>query len=69
MHQIKPNVVIPMHYRDDKAGFGFDVISTVDEFTECMDPVLTLKESSISTDQMPNAHVVVLVPRDKAHEN
>ncbi len=64
MHQIQPKVVIPMHYRDSRAGFGFDVISTVNVFTENMDSVIVLEESSISTDQMPKAQIVVLTPRD-----
>ena len=61
---IQPRLVIPMHFKDEKAGFGFDIISGVDVFTKCMDSVLTLGESSISTDQLPNAQVVVLTPRD-----
>ncbi len=64
VHQIQPKVVIPMHYRDSIAGFGFDVISTVNDFTENMDSVIALEESGISTDQLPKAQVVVLTPRD-----
>ena len=68
---IKPQLVIPMHYRDDAAGFGFAVISQVDEFTECMSSVLKSTVSKagsccIDTDQMPDAQVVVLTPRDVA---
>ena len=64
VHQIQPKTVIPMHFRDDKAGFGFDVISTVDDFAECMDSVTCVPESTISMDDMPDAQVVVLTPRD-----
>ena len=64
VHKVRPKLVIPMHYRDDEAGFGFDVIATVSEFTEYMDSVQTMEGSSISTDQMPNAQVAVLKPRD-----
>jgi hypothetical protein len=53
-----------MHYRDDKAGFGFDVISTVEDFAECMDSVSRLDQSSISMDDLPDAQVVILSPRD-----
>ena len=63
---LKPGLVIPMHYRDDAAGFGFAVISQVDDFTECMSSVLKTGSSSIDTDQMPDAQVVVLTPRDVA---
>lgn len=32
--ELKPRVVIPMHYRSDSYGFGFDVIGTVEQFLE-----------------------------------
>lgn len=64
VRRIRPGKVIPMHYRDDRAGFGFDVISQVDAFTECMDSVVTLRECSVSTDHFPEAQVIVLVPRE-----
>jgi L-ascorbate metabolism protein UlaG (beta-lactamase superfamily) len=64
VHRIQPKLVIPMHYRDDRAGFGFDVISEADDFTKCMDSVVTLGECSLSTDRLPDARVVVLQPRD-----
>jgi len=63
---IQPRTVIPMHYRDDRAGFGFDVISTVDDFALCMDSVTYLKQSFISTDDLPDAQAVILSPRDLA---
>ncbi|MCD8012305.1 MAG: MBL fold metallo-hydrolase [Lachnospiraceae bacterium] len=34
---LKPGIVIPMHYRSVKYSFGYDVIGTVDEFTEAME--------------------------------
>ena len=64
VHVLQPGTVIPMHFRDDRAGFGFDVISQVDEFSECMDSIVSLSENSVSTDHLPDAQVVVLVPRD-----
>lgn len=64
VHMIQPRLVIPMHYRDDKAGFGFDVISTVEEFAECMDSVTRLDQSYITLDDLPDAQVVILSPRD-----
>ena len=66
VHLIQPKTVIPIHYRDDKAGFGFDVISTVEDFAECMDSVTRLDKSSISMDDLPDAQVVILSPRDLA---
>lgn len=66
VHLIQPRIVIPMHYRDDKAGFGFDVISTVDDFAESMDSVTRPDQSFISMDDLPDAQVVILSPRDIA---
>lgn len=62
--RIQPGLVIPMHYRDPGAGFGFDVISTVDDFTACMDSVQVMPGSTISTDQMPGCQAAVLTPRN-----
>lgn len=45
VQEIKPSVVIPMHYRDDEKGFGFDVISRVDDFVNAMGSA-EYKESS-----------------------
>ena len=66
VHLIQPKTIIPMHYRDDKAGFGFDVISIVEDFAECMDSVTRLDQSSIFVDDLPDAQVVILSPRDLA---
>ena len=55
VHLIQPKIVIPMHYRNDKAGFGFDVISTVEDFAECMDSVTRLDQSFVSMDDLPDA--------------
>ena len=38
--ELKPRVVIPMHYRSEVYGFGFDVIGTVEEFLELCDNVV-----------------------------
>ena len=64
MHQIQPRIAIPMHYRDDKAGVGFDVISTVEDFAESMDSVVRLDQSTLSMGDLPDAQVVILSPRD-----
>jgi len=53
-----------MHYRDDKAGVGFDVISTVEDFAESMDSVVRLDQSTFSMGDLPDAQVAILSPRD-----
>ncbi|MBQ1391854.1 MAG: MBL fold metallo-hydrolase [Firmicutes bacterium] len=34
--RLKPRYVIPMHFRDDGLGFGFDVIGCVEDFVQAM---------------------------------
>ncbi|MDO4523689.1 MAG: MBL fold metallo-hydrolase [Eubacteriales bacterium] len=62
MVALKPRIVIPMHFRDDAAGFGYDVIDTAGMFTEKMDSVMTLPVSEIDTEDEQRAKVVVLQP-------
>ncbi len=66
--RINPRIVIPMHYRDDEAGFGFDVISTVDDFINSMGSAEFTKKSSIEiepaeTECTSDTIVKVLVPQ------
>lgn len=42
---IKPGMAIPMHYKGK--GFGFEVLSTVEEFTERMDRVKILDTNTL----------------------
>ena len=42
---IKPGMAIPMHYKGE--GFGFEVLSTVEEFTERMDRVKILDTNTL----------------------
>lgn len=65
-YELQPKIVIPMHYRDDRAGFGFDAIAEVDDFVEQMDSVYTSSESTFSTEHCPEAQVLILKPRDLA---
>ncbi len=66
---LEPKVVVPMHYRNDAAGFGFDVIGTVEEFTENftgkMKNVLYLQSCELDLSREQNAQVIVLEPRQK----
>ena len=45
MDELKPNVVIPMHYRGE--GFGYDVIGTLDEYTKLCDNVVEYDTNEI----------------------
>jgi len=64
---LKPGIVIPMHYRSVKYSFGYDVIGTVDEFTEIMDNVKTLSgsELEIASTNASGPQVTVLKPRNR----
>ncbi|MBE6051868.1 MAG: Zn-dependent hydrolase [Clostridium sp.] len=55
---IKPNVVIPMHYRSEK--FGFDEIKTVDDFIDKNDEVIYYKDNILSLEKNMKAHIAVL---------
>jgi L-ascorbate metabolism protein UlaG (beta-lactamase superfamily) len=61
--QVKPRVTVPMHFRDDEAGFGFDVISTVEEFASLLSPTVFLEGSLLDTEDLPDAAAAVLRPR------
>ncbi|MCD8221520.1 MAG: MBL fold metallo-hydrolase [Clostridiales bacterium] len=59
---LNPRIVIPMHYRSEAGGFGFDVIGTVGEFTKEMGSAVTIAGSEIETTKEQAAQVVVLQP-------
>ncbi|MCC8164199.1 MAG: MBL fold metallo-hydrolase [Lachnospiraceae bacterium] len=65
VRRLKPRIVIPMHYRSDRDQYGYDVIGTVDEFTELMDSVTTIPGSEIETASALRAQVVVLQPKNR----
>lgn len=50
--------VIPMHYRGE--GFGYDVISTADEFLSCFENVRYIRESTLSLPAEPGIAVLSL---------
>ena len=62
---IAPKVTVPMHYRDETEGFGFDVISTVDDFLKEMSFVQTLEDSTVELkkSEMERNRVIVLKPK------
>lgn len=66
VQKLAPKVVVPMHYRSEKNGFGFDVLGTVEEFTKRMAEVMVLSSSELDTDVLPDAKVIVLKPRETA---
>lgn len=64
--QIKPKMVIPMHYRGEdnaKPAFGYDVLDEVSSFLEDFDSVKTMAGSSVDTKDIP-AQIVVLQPQN-----
>lgn len=56
--QIHPKITIPMHYRSD--DFGFSVLQTVDQFTQCFDHVTTLPTNSLDVEENLDKEIVVL---------
>lgn len=49
VNTIKPKLAIPMHYRGEK--FGYDVLGTVTEFTDCFEDVTYENDSFEYEDQ------------------
>ncbi|MCC8139769.1 MAG: MBL fold metallo-hydrolase [Lachnospiraceae bacterium] len=68
VRRLKPRIVIPMHYRSDRDQYGYDVIGTVDGFTELMDSVTTIPGSEIETASARRAQIVVLQPKNRKLE-
>ena len=68
INEIKPRIVIPMHYRDDEKGFGFDVIGKVDDFVEIMGNAEYKEDSSYEVGAVDERNgetkVVVLQPKN-----
>lgn len=63
--ELKPAAVVPMHYRDARGTYGYDVIGTVSAFTELMDSVTTVDGSGICMENRPKSQVVVLSPANR----
>lgn len=55
---IQPRITIPMHYRGD--GFGFDVISPVDDFINYYDDVVLVDDHYIEVSKNDDKKIVVL---------
>ena len=64
MNAIEPKMVIPMHFRSDKNGFGLDDIATRRSFTALLPSVIEHKKSTIDTDDELLAVVNVLRPQN-----
>ena len=58
VEDIGPRVTVPMHYRG--AGFGFDVLGTVEDFTRFFDDVRTYEENAIEITEDTQKQTAVL---------
>ncbi len=56
--RIGPRVVIPMHYRGE--GFGFDVLATVDAYTDQCDLVVEYPDNVLKLSRDTQEHTAVL---------
>lgn len=65
LKEISPKYIIPMHYRDDRAGFGFDVIAELSDFLTHMPPAeFTAGDSVEITSSCPlKPGIIVLRPK------
>lgn len=60
--ELKPQVVIPMHYRGN--GFGYDVIGTLDAFTQLCSNVIEYPSSQLELTAETPSQVAVLKPQN-----
>lgn len=67
VEQLQPKKVIPMHYRNDESSFGFDVIETVDVFTNLLERVAVLPGSTVESGEEYGARILVLQPGNAAN--
>lgn len=56
--EIRPRVVIPMHYRGEK--FGYDVLGTLNQFTDLCDVVVDYPGAALEVSKETQPHVAVL---------
>jgi len=56
--RIQPKVVIPMHYRGE--GFGFDVLATVDAYTDQCELVVEYPNHMLELSKETEPHTAVL---------
>ena len=57
--ELQPKVVIPMHYRGEV--FGYDVLGTVDDFTELFELVVEYPGNALEVTEETAPHTAVLV--------
>lgn len=60
VHELEPKHVIPMHFRNDAAGTGYDMIGTVDAFVKQMQSVKISDGCSLDLAEEIAEQVVVL---------
>ena len=60
VRQLRPRVVIPMHYRGK--GFGYDVLSTVDEFRALTEHPVDYPGNTLEVDLTTEAQTAFLKP-------
>ena len=57
--ELQSKVVIPMHYRSE--AFGYDVLGTVDDFTELFELVVEYPGNALEVTEETAPHTAVLV--------
>lgn len=58
--ELKPRVVIPMHYRSEEHGFGFDVLGTIEKFTDLCENVIRYPGNMLNLTPETRQQVAVL---------
>ncbi|MCI5773994.1 MAG: MBL fold metallo-hydrolase [Erysipelotrichaceae bacterium] len=62
---LRPNITILMHYRDDIKGFGFEEIATCAQIKTLKDNVIVLNDTTLDlTTQHFNEQILILSPQN-----
>ena len=64
IEMLEPRIAIPMHYRSNIFGFGFDNIAEENEFYDEAEAVAKLHDSVLDSEAKPFVRVNALRPRN-----
>lgn len=60
-----PRIVVPMHYRSDEKGFGYDVIAEAEVFLKDADNVIFLDSNAFDPDVIKGSATVMLTLQNR----
>ena len=64
INELDPKLVIPMHFKNTDAGFGFDEISTADEFITTVGRIILTPCETLDIVSVERKNAIVMKPRN-----